>query len=91
MVARSGSPTYYLKQLALAAVREAFPATPVELDIQVANSEPRPASGDDDRAALPVGAETAVGKFGPTTCGRPGSPQQRGFPPPVPAGGSPSI
>ncbi len=41
VVVRGSSPTYYLKQLALAAVQEALPATPVELDIAVASrSEP---------------------------------------------------
>jgi hypothetical protein len=41
---RGCSPTYHVKQLALAAVLEALPAASVELDIQVAKTEPRPAS-----------------------------------------------
>jgi hypothetical protein len=41
VVVRGSSPTYYLKQRALAAVQEVLPATPVELDIQVANSDGR--------------------------------------------------
>jgi hypothetical protein len=52
VVVRGSSPTYYLKQLALAAVQEVIPATPVELDIQVANAEARPTSGGNRQAAL---------------------------------------
>jgi hypothetical protein len=52
VVVCGSSPTYYLKQLALAAVQEALPATPVELDIQVAKGEPHLVSGGNCRAAL---------------------------------------
>jgi hypothetical protein len=45
VLVRGSSPTYYLKQLALAAVQETLPATPVELDILVTKAEPRRASG----------------------------------------------
>jgi hypothetical protein len=39
VLVRGSSPNYYLKQLALAAVQEVFPALPVQHDIQVARSE----------------------------------------------------
>jgi hypothetical protein len=39
---RGSSPTYYLKQLALAAVQEVLPTMAVELDIRVAQSESTP-------------------------------------------------
>jgi hypothetical protein len=47
VLVRGSSPTYYLTQLALAAVQEVFPTMPVELDIRVAKS---------DSARLPAGA-----------------------------------
>ncbi len=52
VVVRGSSPTYYLKQLALAAVQEALPATPVELAIRVAKSEPGLARAGGARAGL---------------------------------------
>jgi hypothetical protein len=52
VIVRGSSPTYYLKQLALAAVQEALPATPVELDILVAKSEPGLAPAGSRRAGL---------------------------------------
>jgi hypothetical protein len=53
VIVRGRSPTYYLKQLALAAVREALPTTAVELAIVVARSEPGLASAGNGRAGLP--------------------------------------
>jgi len=41
VIVRGSSPTYYLKQLALAAVQEALPGAAVELDIQVMKAESR--------------------------------------------------
>jgi hypothetical protein len=38
VIIQGSSPTYYLKQLALAAVREVLPSAPVELDIRVAKA-----------------------------------------------------
>lgn len=52
VVVRGSSPTYYLKQLALAAVQEALPATPVELDIRVAKGESGLASAGGGRAGF---------------------------------------
>jgi hypothetical protein len=39
VIVRGSAPTYYLKQLALVAVQEVLPDTPVEHDILVAKSE----------------------------------------------------
>jgi hypothetical protein len=38
VIIQGSSPTYYLKQLALAAVREVLPSAPVELEIRVAKA-----------------------------------------------------
>jgi hypothetical protein len=42
VIIQGSSPTYYLKQLALAAVREVLPSAPVELEIRVAKAGIRP-------------------------------------------------
>ncbi len=42
VIVRGSCPTYYLKQLALAAVQEALPGTPVEFDLIVAGADRRP-------------------------------------------------
>jgi hypothetical protein len=52
VIVRGSSPTYYLKQLALAAVQEVLPATSVELDIQVTKAEPPPVSPATRQASL---------------------------------------
>ncbi len=52
VVVRGSSPTYYLKQLAIAAVQEALPGTPVELDVLVTKSEPGRAAAGSRRAGL---------------------------------------
>jgi hypothetical protein len=71
VIVRGTSPTYYLKQLALAAVQEALSATPVELDIQVAKSEPRLASGGNCRAGLlPQAPRPGSADSGPASAGR---------------------
>lgn len=60
VLVRGNSPTYYLKQLALAAVQEAFPATPVEFDIVVVKSEPDLAPAGGCRAGvLPWGSDAS--------------------------------
>ncbi len=38
VIIQGSSPTYYLKQLALAAVRDVLPSAPVELEIRVAKA-----------------------------------------------------
>ncbi len=52
VVIRGNSPTYYLKQLALAAVQEALPGIPVEHDIRVTSGEPCLATAGNRRAGL---------------------------------------
>ena len=42
VVIHGSSPSYYVVQLALVAVREVFPERPVELDIQVGFNSPQP-------------------------------------------------
>lgn len=45
VIIHGSSPTYYLKQLALAAVREVLPSAPVELKIRVAKGGALPGLG----------------------------------------------
>lgn len=64
IVIRGWTSSYYVKQLALVAVREVVEAMPVELDIQVGGGEFRP---------CPVAAVPGVAHGRPRLTGRPGS------------------